>query len=272
MYSCPKCFKELKTSSSYINHKKKCNLNLDLIYKMRYDYVHNGLTMSEIKKKYKISHVKTFNILTNYTRYNKSKLDNKNSKIRKQRINYLKKNNKWKLKYLTDKETLFYNEILKNNLDKNYLIIKDKLIDKFHIEFAFIKQKIALIVIEDYDDEVYMNYQKEKHFFLQKEGWNVFSNVKDIIELLNKDLEDEVGINIEKSQALIMFDKHSIERMLYNGLTKKIIEKLKRIKESRPSYEILKQEVSELGIKKVSKKYKVSGNTIRNWLKEYQDK
>jgi len=39
----------------------------------------------------------------------------------------------------------------------------------------------------------------------------------------------------------------------------------------RPSYDILLNEVKELGYVKVGKKYGVSDNSIRKWLKNYEN-
>lgn len=45
---------------------------------------------------------------------------------------------------------------------------------------------------------------------------------------------------------------------------------LKQRKVDRPSYEILKYDISILGYTDTGKKYNVSDNSIRKWLKNYE--
>jgi uncharacterized protein YjcR len=45
---------------------------------------------------------------------------------------------------------------------------------------------------------------------------------------------------------------------------------IKQRKVERPSIEILKKEVADLGYKAVGRKYGVSDNSIRKWIKYYE--
>ena len=65
--------------------------------------------------------------------------------------------------------------------------------------------------------------------------------------------------------------KHIKKERYENGFTEKQIKNiLKQRKVERPPLEILKNEIFELGFEGTGRKYNVTGNSIKKWLKTYE--
>ena len=68
----------------------------------------------------------------------------------------------------------------------------------------------------------------------------------------------------EKTQVVIKSDREESEKISFEEAMKK------RRKVERPSYEQLLLDISELGFVGTGKKYEVSDNSIRKWIKMYE--
>lgn len=257
----------------------------------------NGFSKKQIIDKYKISRsliinaekkglIKLVNFLNTKERI--EKLSNSAKKYLKENPDkhVWKKNSKFKSKPC---------EIFKEQLKKNDITFVEEytpLLDRsFSIDIAFPDKKIGIEINgnQHYSaNGVLKKYYQERHDLIIASGWKIyeyhFSIVYDI-ELIKKIIQ-ELKVNFNLSLIDYTFyikkinkEKIEISKSKQYDICKCGNKKYKRAKCcsncqsnsrrlcERPSKEILMEQIKEFGYSAVGRKYGVSDNSIRKWVK-----
>jgi len=210
---------------------------------------------------------------------------------RKARLKFMKDNPEktaWRLSNMSYPEKIFIKKCEELKLSEKHLIIREKSEFPYFIDFAFEHEKVAVEI-----DGSQHNLEERKKSDSQKDkllielGWRV-------IRFTAKDIQTNIDLCIEK---LLVFLKSNITHDVVGFFNYKEFKKEKLVKTSlkeneriencgltlgeinralvqrktiRPPYELLIQEIKELGYSAVGRKYRVSDNSIRKWIKTYE--
>jgi very-short-patch-repair endonuclease len=302
MNKCIKCGLIMKNKNGQANHTRQCKLSSEIVENIKVDYIKNELSIRDLEKKYNISNTIIKKILKGYLRSfrESSKLahikyperfkhsDESKAKLREIRLKWMKENPEktaWRQSNMSYPEKLFKSKVEELELDKKYLIIRERSFFPYFIDFAFENEKVA-IEIDGKQHELpeRMESDQEKDNLLIKDGWRVYRiEAKQILERL-----DEVMIEVirfigysktfEKCGLITYREYKSDEkkklkeqRERNGGLTdKEFKDKLKQRKVERPSFDVLLKEIEELGYVGTGRKYGVSDSAIRKWIKWYK--
>ena len=99
---------------------------------------------------------------------------------------------------------------------------------------------------------------------------NRIENLRIVCPNCNATLPTHCGKNL-RTKIKDLKEKKELERNNNNGRTLREIESsVKNRKVNRPDYEVLLKEIDELGYSSTGRKYGVSDNTIRKWVKYYE--
>jgi len=207
---------------------------------------------------------------------------------RKKRISWLKENPEktaWRLSNLSYPEKIFKEKCEKLKLNEKYLIIRERSVFPYYIDFAFENEKVA-VEIDGSQHELEGRKQSDikKEELLISQGWRVIrftaneiqTNTNSCFEKLNyfilsETKNERVGIFESSFLKKIKIEDVKLERQQNGGLTKKEINRsIKQRQFNRPPYDQLIQEIKELGYSAVGRKYNVSDNSIRKWVKAYE--
>ncbi len=209
---------------------------------------------------------------------------------REKRLEFMKNNPEqtaWRTKNLSYPEKLFIKLLENHKLDKQYLIVREKSFFPYFVDFSFEGVNVA-VEIDGSQHELPERKESDikKDKLLNTLGWRVFrvtakevkSKGDEVINRLVKFIDSDVifencGIEFSKSRRQIELDSLNLERRNNKGLTNKLIQSSisQRLVE-RPPYEQLQQEIKELGYVGTGKKYGVSDNAIRKWIKTYTER
>jgi len=210
-------------------------------------------------------------------------------KIQKEkRLKFMKENPEktaWRKSGASYPENVFIQELKIQKWDKKFLIIRERSVFPYFIDFSFENEKVAVEIDgSQHQNEEQIKSDKNKDNLLIKEGWRVFrvtakqvnKNIKEVFE----DLLEFIGENKTKyncniieyeSKNKINSRKLKIQRIKNNGLTDKQLNNSKKSRKTkRPDYSILLKEVIENGYVSTGAKYGVSYNSIRKWIKFYE--
>lgn len=202
-------------------------------------------------------------------------------------LEYMKKNpdkTAWRLKNISYSEKKFLNKCYELEYDKKYHIIREYCMFPYFIDFAFINEKVAIEIdgsqhnLPDRKEK-----DKKKNELIIKNGWRILrftaSQINNSIENCFKELKSFIkdknikslkcGIEEYKPKKYIPIDRAS--RKHHEQTKKEIESKIKQRKVERPPYKILIKEISELGYCATGRKYGVSDNAIRKWIKYYEN-
>ncbi|XAI97426.1 homing endonuclease protein [Leptolyngbya phage Lbo-JY46] len=208
-------------------------------------------------------------------------------KIRQHRLKWIKENPEktaWRKANESYIEKLVKEYFIKNKWDNSHLIIQEKSIFPYFIDFAFENEKVALELDgSQHEKQDRKLKDKEKDDNLLELGWRIYR-----IPALNilKNLENEMikfskfiknnSSKIEKVGLFKYTPKHKIKNpRIYRGginRTEKEIQssyKQRKVK-NRPSLYDLENDVKKLGYSGTGRKYNVSDNCIRKWIKQYK--
>jgi len=207
---------------------------------------------------------------------------------RKKRITWLKENPEktaWRLSNISYPEKIFKNKCEELKLNETHLIIRERSIYPYFIDFAFENEKVA-VEIDGSQHELEERKQSDikKEELLISQGWRVIrftakeiqTNTNSCFEKLNyfilsETKNERVGIFESSFLKKIKIEDVKLERQQNGGLTKKEINRsIKQRQFNRPPYDQLIQEIKELGYSAVGRKYNVSDNSIRKWVKAYE--
>lgn len=170
----------------------------------------------------------------------------------------------------------------KNNLSNfNKLKIEDILISNSTYNTTHLKERLYKEGLKEYKCELCGQTEiwKGKHMSLILDHINGVNNDNRIENLrivcpnCNATLETHCRGNKVKKTIIIKEPGLTEKQIIIKepGLTEKqIIGHFKQRKVERPSYEQLKIDINCLGYTKTGKKYNVSDNSIRKWLKMYE--
>lgn len=297
MFKCDLCEKNLKNAGSYTKHRKTCE-EIDKIKNEVIDlYVNELWSFREIEKKYNIGSQAINKILGNkkrnlsdsikiaHKKYPNSFIlnDKAKDKIRQHRLRYIRENphkTSWRTNQISYPEKLFQDKLINLGWDKKYSIHREYSFFPYYIDFAFLNEKIAVEI----DGSQHLlperkNKDDAKDSKLISNGWSVFriaeNKIKKDIDNVFLELEKLLNNNIQPtihSVGIVCESKKYVKKNREkNGFTKKQFDNhIKQRKIIRPDIETLKIEIKECGYVGTGKKYGVSDNAIRKWLKFYE--
>ena len=264
------------------------------------NYYNNNHTWRDIKKEFKISDktlIKAINndLLKIRTKSEANVVANKkNTKTLSEKTK--KKISESRKKYLMenpDKVPYLLNHYSKGeSYPEKYFdaIFKDKFeytkyfrIGLYHIDVAITNKKIAIEIDGDqhYLDKKIVESDKRKNKYLIENGWNIIRIKWSDYQRMNRidkekyiiDLIDFINNLISIKPEIIIIEKQN-----YCECGKKIYKrskmcirctalKQKRKVENRPTIDELKMMVKNSSLEAVGRKYGVTGNSIKKWLK-----
>ena len=295
--NCNKCGCEVCVNG-LVQHENKCNLTKDDVKIIINEYINNFLSTSEIEKKYKLSHSVVRRILGNKIR-SFSESISVSHKMRPRKISNetKKKLSIWRIQYLKDNPdkikwvgnesvpSMKFKEILtQNNISfvEEFKPLEDRF---FNIDISFPDKKIGIEINGEQHYErngKLKKYYQDRHNLIENNGWKLYEIhtsliykkefIDDIIlelknnfnleginyEFYKKDLNENVclcGSKILRNSKMCL--------NCYNKLSKKR-------KVERPTYDVLLKEIDEIGYSGTGRKYRVSGNSIKKWVKMYE--
>jgi very-short-patch-repair endonuclease len=283
---------------------KKDIYNKELVYKLKTDYTVNNLSLRELARKYNLKSPNTIRLhLKGLTRslsqagelaHKKYPASFKHSIATKKlmsirRLQWMKNNPEktaWRLNGgMSYPEIVFKKELEDRGLDKLYTIEREKSVFPYYIDFAFLENRVAVEIDgSQHKEEARLNKDITKDKILSKEGWRVFRVEakqvrRDVKEVVNEVLKfvgesksyDRSRVIVKKTKRELQAEILNTQRIENSGRTlKQTTASSNQRKVNRPKYEVLKKEVSELGFVGTGKKYKVSDNAIRKWIKVYE--
>jgi len=207
--------------------------------------------------------------------------------LKQKRLKYMLDNPEktaWRLSNMSYPEKLFEDGLVRNNINNNFLIIRERSVFPYFIDFAFENEKVAVEIDgSQHKLESRIIKDHEKNEVLRKNNWRIYRiEAKQVLQncdLVIKELLDFIGtsktigncgIIIQKSKQIRVSTKLNSERKELNGITyKQKSNFLSQRKIERPSYEELIKDIEVLGYSATGRKYGVSDNSIRKWIKMY---
>ena len=295
-FICEKCGLIFSKNGYYVHHNK-CKLNKNDIDNIIMDYLDNLLSIKKLSIKYNINKILICKLLGNNIRTtseiqkilhkkypekfkhsNESKL-----KMREKRLKYMKENPEktaWRLSNISYPEKLFLDALMKYELDKKHLIIREYSVFPYFIDFAFIDEKLAVEIdgSQHLEEERKLSDDKKDKLLIEN-GWSILriaenevkKNISYVIDKINNILSSSIRI-YERVGVIklpkILYEK--VERNEQGYSEKQIQSSLKQRKVERPSLNQLNIDIQELGYRGTGRKYGVSDNTIRKWIKYYE--
>jgi very-short-patch-repair endonuclease len=267
-------------------------------------YLNESLSIKELSCKYSIPRSSIIRILGDNKRTQSdatslahkkfpdsfSRSEESKEIIRKKRLDFMKNNPEktaWRRYNISYPESLFLNKIYESEWDKKYSIIRELSVFPYFIDFAFINEKVA-VEVDGKQHLLPERKQKDelKDKLLKQEGWSVvrvtenevkknidsfFIELEKILSENVKELSYNFGIFSEKNLKIKSkkIKKSKKVKKIETKKTKTVLYKknISLRKVERPSKEKLISEIEELGYVKTGKKYGVSDNAIRKWLK-----
>ena len=294
---CNICSKEFNNNGGYVKHIKTCNYVDTIKDEIISLYVDSFMGINEIGKKFNIGKNSVIKVLGDKKRTLSEGIkvarkkyperyvcsDETKEKIRIKRIQFMKNNPEktaWRTSNLSYPEKLFLEKLELLNWGQKYSIIREYCVFPYFIDFAFVNEKV---VVEIDGSQHLLEERKEKDIrkdkLLTDNGWKV-------IRISEKEVKtnlDEVMLKIENIlNTKASSKKYNLgilsplkeyvkkERDVFGYTKSQFDSVMNQRKVKRPNFEILKKEINEYGFVKTGKKYGVSDNAIRKWLKFYE--
>jgi very-short-patch-repair endonuclease len=290
--NCKICKKEIKNRGALVVHEKTCEKILLIKDNIVNDYIRNEMSVTRLCRKYNLGS----NIINDIIGDKKRTLveanrigkklfpfkhnDSSKAILRYKRLKYMEENPEktaWRCSNISYPEKLFLEKIKNSGLDKKYLIIREYSVFPYFIDFAFLNEKIAVEI----DGSQHLlpdrkNSDMVKDKVLNENGWKVVrvteNEVKTNIDNLFLEILDILGKNdVEiKNTKIGVFKHKKSDKVKSNksGLTDKEIGRvLNQRKVVRPEYSVLIEDIKNLGYLGTGRKYSVSDNSIRKWVK-----
>jgi very-short-patch-repair endonuclease len=233
-------------------------------------------------------------------RFPQSHTEESKQKLREKRLEFMKNHPEktaWRTKNISYPEKVFLNKINEIGWSEKYSIVREFSVFPFFIDFAFVNEMVAVEI--DGSQHLLEERKKKdqiKDVVLNKQGWCVIrisereikKNIDETIEkleviLLSSIMEKKYEFGVVQSPKLTLEKKRKYEfgviklpklsvkkERQINGLTEGELNRmLKGRKVERPPYTELIKSVEEIGYLATGKKYGVSDNAIRKWLRFY---
>lgn len=234
-----------------------------------------GNNIRNISESIKISH-KLYPDSFKHTEETKKMISEK----RKQFMKEHPEKTAWRLSNMSYPEKCFQNFLEENGYDNKYLIIREKSIFPYFIDFAFEDIKIAIEIDgSQHEEDDRKKHDIEKDNFLIKNGWRVIRFSENIVKTnwdtikieLDKYLNNNSYYNPNRVGIFTHKSKEYIKKVRNNkGFT--YLEEQRMInqrKVERPDKKELIELISKFSLRKIGNMYNVSDNSIRKWLKWY---
>jgi very-short-patch-repair endonuclease len=290
MEKCENCGNEYK---NIITHKRYCDISQrENVIRM----YNNGLSIKKISNELKLSKSRIISFLDGNTRSISESIkiahklypdkfkhtEESKKKMREIRLEWMRNNPEktaWRLYNFSYPEKIMFDKFLEIGFDKKYLIIREKSFFPYFIDFAFENEKLALEIdgsqhlLKDRKDS-----DDKKDKLLIENGWKVIrvtefdvkNNIDNIIEILRVSLDEEFNGEVKRVGFLKEVKKYSKKEKNELGFTEKQIESILRQRRvERPPLDVLIKEINDLGYEGVGRKYGVTGNSIKKWIKTY---
>lgn len=297
MIKCDICNREFINKGGFSSHIKTCNYVSSIKNEIISLYVDSLMSINEISKKFNLGKNTIIDVLgdkkrniSEGTKIARKKYpdrfkhsDETKEKMRVKRIEFMKNNpdkTAWRTSNLSYPEKLFLNKLKELKWDENYSIIREYCVFPYFIDFAFPNEKVAIEI----DGSQHLLIERKEHDekkdnLLTNEGWYVIRvtekevkmNIDNVFIMINNIIKNKPSIQKYEIGILEFPKSYQKKEKDTFGFTKLTFENnIKQRRVGRPSYETLKQEVNELGFVGTGKKYGVSDNSIRKWLKFYE--
>lgn len=296
MYNCEYCEKKFNNKGAYTRHNKTCksiNNVKDEIYRL---YVDEFWSINDLKKKFNVGSDVIVQILGDSKRTKSESIkilrqnypdrfkhtEKTKQILREKRLEFMKNNpdkTAWRLKNISYPEKLFYHKLVEREWDKKYSIKREYSVFPYFIDFAFLNEKVAVEI----DGSQHLIPERklkddEKDKLLISNGWNVVrisenkikTDIDNVFDMILQVLNNNVKPKTHKV-GIVLHPKKYQKKPRKNGLTNEQLKSFKgQRKVKRPDYKTLINDVNILGFVKTGKKYGVSDNTIRKWIKFYE--
>jgi very-short-patch-repair endonuclease len=295
MIKCEICGQSFLKKCGLSMHRKKCGfdpIEKDSIIK---SYVEDMCSIRDLMKKYNYSKNKIAGILDGMTRsqsdsakiakirYPFRHTENSKVKMRDARLKYMSENpdkTAWRKSNFSYPEKLFFNKLLELKWDQEYAIEREHSVYPYYIDFAFLNEKVAVEI----DGSQHLNEDRKekdekKDLLLIENEWTVVRVTENEIKKNINHFMSELG-NIlhdakrsEKFSFGIFKKNGGYQKRRINGkqTEREITRDIKARKVLRPDYETLMKDIVDFGFAKTGRKYGVSDNAIRKWVKYYQN-
>lgn len=303
MFKCDKCNIDFDNNVAYNNHLRFHNKYDNIKDNIIDDYINNNLTFRELISKYNSNNLSLIKILKDIKvditekKRKRNTLSHKHSDETKSKLSEIRK--KWLMenpdKHVWKTNDKFISkpcEFLKKILiENNITFVSEYSISGryYSIDIAFPDKKVGLEVNgnQHYNsDGTLKTYYKNKNDFFIENGWIIYQihytkvyNEIFIYDLINK-LKNEYNLeDIDYSFYL----KNKIKKYYYcnsckiNKVSQKGVDclecsKIKRRKvKNRPDKNELLKMIQNIGLEGVGRKYGVSGNAVKKWIKTYDE-
>lgn len=299
MCNCEKCGLVFKSNTSLVNHQRGCRLSKIDIENIRFDYIENKNAIHFIEKKYNIcfgiikiileDNIRSREESRKYKKYTRILSEETKQKISDGRKKYLRENpdkHPWKKnsKFISVPCESFKNILRNNNIKfvEEYSDFKDH---NYSVDIAFPEYKIGIEINgnQHYNkDGSLSKYYQKRHNYLVSCGWSIvelhyrvsFDEGK-VLEIVDNILNKKATFDFNYDDYLLSVlnkGKYICPKCGNPKVTKSseycvscfgII----RRKTERPILEVLLKDINELGYSKTGRKYGVSDNAIRKWIK-----
>lgn len=214
------------------------------------------------------------------------------SKIREARVNYLKKtrgnDSAWDRRsrgLMSRGEEKLHTIFEKNGIYEKYDVVNEYCESPYFIDFAFINERVAV----EFDGKCHFSYGNKriqhdikKDEFLNTKGWRIYRvpffeidtfDLKNLINFIGDTIiSNNFNTLIKYNNYLercgtyclcgkVKYHKSTLCQLCNSFKTRRVI---------RPSFEELINDVENLGYLGTGRKYGVSDNSIRKWIKFYK--
>jgi very-short-patch-repair endonuclease len=253
----------------------------------------NGLSINKLSSKFNIGKVSVLNILKKSnvkirTHSEGVKLAHKlypdnfkhtkesKEKIREARLKFMSENPEktaWRQSNLSYPEKIFLEKIKEIGWDKKYLIVRERSVFPYFIDFAFEEQKIAIEIDGSQHNNVdRIKSDLKKDSLLNSLNWVVLRFTANKIKFEIDSCMDIINSFLKEESIHVGVYKYSDIKYTYNKKINSINldRSTPQRKVERPPYTQLINEVNELGYAGTGRKYGVSDNSIRKWIKYYE--
>ncbi len=199
------------------------------------------------------------------------------------RLEFIKNNPEktaWRTKSISYPEKLFLKNIHFLEWEKKYSIVRELSVFPFFIDFAFMNEKVAVEIDgSQHLQPDRLERDRKKDDLLNEDGWTIIrisekeirKNIEETFVKLEKILLSSLKEKKYDFGILELPKKREKKGREKNGLTEEEYKAhIKQRKVQRPEYTILCKMVEDEGFVSVGKKYGVSDNCVRNWLRFYR--
>lgn len=297
MFECKICQKEFSNKGGFIVHEKTCEKVFPHREEIKKLYSQDLWSIRNLCEKYEVGKGIISDILGDLIRSNSEAniiahkkypdsfkhTDVTKKKMSIKRLEFIKNNPEktaWRTNSISYPEKLFLNKITELGWDKKYSIVREFSVFPFFIDFAFMNENVAIEIDGSQHllpDRKERDEKKDK--LLIENGWTIIRiseneikknidetlvKIETILLSLLKEKKYEFGV-------LTLPKKREKKERGNNGLTEEQYKAhIKQRKVQRPEYTILCKMVENEGFVSVGKKYGVSDNCVKKWLRFYQ--